>query len=96
MQPRFEARTGRKPFRLLTHPRFRAAYDFMLLRCESGELSAELGERLKTFLSADNEEREKMLPKEISAKKGRRRRSRKKPTPDLALVPENSIPNDHN
>jgi len=44
MQPRFEVRNGRKPFRLLTHPRFRAAYDFMLLRCESGELSMELGE----------------------------------------------------
>lgn len=79
MQPRFDARSGQKPFRLLSHPRFRAAYDFMQLRCESGELSPELGEWWKAFLSADHEEREKMLPKLTSGKKPRRRRSRKKP-----------------
>ncbi|MEK6596656.1 MAG: polynucleotide adenylyltransferase PcnB, partial [Pseudomonadota bacterium] len=90
MQPRFQARTGRKPFRLIAHPRFRAAYDFMLLRCESGELDEELGEWWKTFLSADNEKREKMLLKETSPKKGKRRRSRKKPSFGLALEPENS------
>lgn len=90
MQPRFQARTGRKPFRLIAHPRFRAAYDFMLLRCESGELDEELGEWWKTFLSADNEKREKMLLKETSPKKGKRRRSRKKPSPGFALEPENS------
>lgn len=95
MQPRFEVRIGRKPFRLLTHPRFRAAYDFMQLRCESGELSEELGEWWKTFLAADSEQREKMLPKQTLAKKGRRR-SRKKSTPELALASENSINSDHN
>ncbi len=93
MQPRFEARTGHKPFRLLTHPRFRAAYDFMLLRCESGELNIELGEWWKTFLAADSDEREKMLPKQTSAKKGRRQRIRKKPSPDLVPDSESSINN---
>lgn len=93
MQPRFEARTGRKPFRLLAHPRFRAAYDFMLLRCESGELSMELGEWWKIFLSADSDEREKMLSKQTAAKKGRRRRVRKKPSPDLVPDSESSINN---
>ena len=38
MQPRFERRTGKSPYKLLEHPRFRAGYDFLLLRCESGEL----------------------------------------------------------
>ncbi len=94
MQPRFEIRIGRKPFRLITHPRFRAAYDFMLLRCESGELSMELGEWWKTFLSADNEKREKMLLNQTSPQKSKRKRSRKKSSPDLALNPENSIKND--
>ncbi|UJP08173.1 MAG: polynucleotide adenylyltransferase PcnB, partial [Nitrosomonas sp.] len=84
MQPRFEARSGRKPFRLLAHPRFRAAYDFMQLRCESGELGAELGEWWKTFLAVDSEEREKMLPKQTSGKKPRKRRSRKKPSSSSA------------
>jgi poly(A) polymerase len=90
MQPRFEARSGQKPFRLLSHPRFRAAYDFMQLRCESGELSPELGEWWKAFLSADSEEREKMLPKQTAGKKPRRRRSRKKPLPGSAVQPEKS------
>ena len=87
MQPRFEARSGRQPFRLLAHPRFRAAYDFMQLRCESGELGAELGEWWKTFLSVDSEEREKMLPKQTSGKKPRKRRSRKKSSSSSAAPP---------
>ncbi|MDN5750127.1 MAG: polynucleotide adenylyltransferase PcnB, partial [Pseudonocardia sp.] len=41
-QPRFERRTGKRALRLLSHPRFRAAYDFMLLRAEAGEVEAEL------------------------------------------------------
>ena len=32
MQPRFNNRNGHRPFRLLVHARFRAAYDFLLLR----------------------------------------------------------------
>ncbi|MEM9303529.1 MAG: polynucleotide adenylyltransferase PcnB [Pseudomonadota bacterium] len=32
LQPRFEARKGKRALRLLEHPRFRAAYDFLLLR----------------------------------------------------------------
>ncbi|MCE7915663.1 MAG: polynucleotide adenylyltransferase PcnB [Nitrosomonas sp. PRO4] len=92
MQPRFEVRIGRKPFRLLTHPRFRAAYDFMQLRCESGELDMELGKWWKTFLSASDDERERMLlPKQLSNKKSRRRRSRKKPASNLAAPAENAI-----
>ena len=44
LQPRFEARMKKRVFRLLAHPRFRAAYDFLLLRSgESAEI-AELGD----------------------------------------------------
>ncbi|MBP6057601.1 MAG: polynucleotide adenylyltransferase PcnB [Nitrosomonas sp.] len=96
MQPRFEVRIGRKPFRLITHPRFRAAYDFMLLRCESGELDIALGEWWKTFLSADNEKREKMLLKETSPKRSKRRRSRKKASPNSVLNSENPTQSDNN
>jgi poly(A) polymerase len=94
MQPRFEARAGRKPFRLLAHPRFRTAYDFMLLRCKSGELGMELGEWWKTFQSVDNEKREKMLVEQTSPKKGKRSRSRKKSSPNQSLDPENLIKNE--
>jgi poly(A) polymerase len=37
LQPRFEQRTGGRAKRLMTHPRFRAAYDFLLLRAAVGE-----------------------------------------------------------
>ena len=44
LQPRFEDRSKKRVFRLLAHPRFRAAYDFLLLRApESAQVRA-LGE----------------------------------------------------
>jgi len=43
MQPRFERRVGKAPYKLLEHLRLRAGYDFLLLRCASGEIDAELG-----------------------------------------------------
>src|SRR5690606_27115785 len=41
LQPRFEFREGRRALRLLDHPRFRAAYDFLLLRAAAGEVDQE-------------------------------------------------------
>jgi len=37
LQYRFLKTRGKQPQRLLAHPRFRAAYDLLLLRAESGE-----------------------------------------------------------
>jgi poly(A) polymerase len=53
MQPRFEKRVGRYPYRLLESPRFRAGYDFMLLRCATGEQNPALGEWWTKFIAAD-------------------------------------------
>ncbi len=36
LQPRFHRREGRRALAFLGHPRFRAAYDFLLLRAEAG------------------------------------------------------------
>ena len=44
LQPRFEQRTKKRVHRMLTHPRFRAAYDFLLLRAAESPETAELGE----------------------------------------------------
>lgn len=44
LQPRFHKRRGRNPERLLSHPRFRAAYDFLLLRVAAGEADPKLAE----------------------------------------------------
>ncbi len=79
LQVRFEQRSGSRPYRLLTHPRFRAGYDFILLRAESGEIATELGEWWTTFQTADEDTRASMLLKEpVSTNKPKRRR-RKKP-----------------
>ncbi|HEX6833193.1 MAG TPA: polynucleotide adenylyltransferase PcnB [Rudaea sp.] len=44
LQPRFEQRVRKRVFRLLAHPRFRAAYDFLLLRAVEGPDVKELGD----------------------------------------------------
>ena len=61
MQPRFERRTGKNPYKLLEHLRFRAGYDFLLLRCASGEIDAELGEWWTAFYDGDETDREQLV-----------------------------------
>ena len=78
LQPRLEQRSGPRPLRLLALPRFRAAYDFMLLRCESGEMPLELGDWWTEFQSVSDERRAEMLLPEQGPKK-RRRRTKSKP-----------------
>ena len=78
LQPRFEARAGKRPYALLEQPRFRAGYDFLLLRAESGEIDAEVADWWTRFQNADGEERAAMLLPEQAGDKKRRRR-RKKP-----------------
>ncbi len=77
MQPRFEQRAGKRPFALITHPRYRAAYDFMLLRCESGEIATEIGEWWTTFAHANSEQRTAMLLPDTTPKKRRKRKPKK-------------------
>ena len=83
MQPRFLGRGGRRPFRLLEHPRFRAAYDFMHLRCESGEMDPELGHWWETFQRVGASEREAMLLKDEAPKKRRKRRRQPESAADV-------------
>jgi poly(A) polymerase len=63
MQPRFERRIGKSPYKLLEHLRFRAGYDFLLLRCACREINTEIGEWWTAFIAADNTEREILLAK---------------------------------
>ncbi|MDD4911242.1 MAG: polynucleotide adenylyltransferase PcnB [Sideroxydans sp.] len=77
LQPRFEQRSGQRPLRLLALPRFRAAFDFMLLRCQSGEADVELGEWWEEFQHANDDRRAAMLMPDTGAPKKRRRRSKK-------------------
>ncbi|MBK9160777.1 MAG: polynucleotide adenylyltransferase PcnB [Nitrosomonadales bacterium] len=88
MQQRFEQRGGQRPFRLLEQPRFRAGFDFLLLRCASGEVDDKLGLWWDEFQDASAERRaEMLLPEEAGDRKRRRRKPRRKPSEATAEEP---------
>lgn len=60
LQLRFDRCVGTKPYRLLAHPRFRAAYDFLLLRAETGGAEVALAEWWTKFQDASETEKKKM------------------------------------
>jgi poly(A) polymerase len=76
LQARLLNRSGRRPYRLLEHPRLRAGYDFLALRCESGEVDLELAQWWDRFMNADEEARAAMLLPDKGGGKRRRRRRR--------------------
>lgn len=77
LQHRFEYRAGNRPHRLLAHPRFRAAYDFMLLRSESGEADPQLVAWWTRFQAVDSEERHRLTKPPKGRGRGRRRKSKR-------------------
>ncbi|MEZ5651795.1 MAG: polynucleotide adenylyltransferase PcnB [Burkholderiaceae bacterium] len=77
LQPRFERRNGQAPFRLIEHLRFRAAYDFMLLRCEVGEVDAELGRWWQDFADGDPGQRQSLSTADGAGPRARRPRARR-------------------
>jgi poly(A) polymerase len=89
MQPRFEKRLGRYPYRLIESPRFRAGYDFMLLRCATEEQNPAIGEWWTDFIAADPIGQDALMAtakaetgsSATSPVKRRRRRKPKSPTP---------------
>ncbi len=76
LQPRFEQRAGARPSRLLEHPRFRAAYDFLDLRGASGEVDPALVDWWTRFQEVGEAERTSMLRSDEAPPKGRRSRGR--------------------
>ena len=81
IQPRLEQRRGRRPLHLLGHPRFRAAYDFLLLRGEAGEGVGDLPAWWTSFQEANPGAREALLAEagvhaQADAPRKRRRRRR--------------------
>ncbi|MES2414939.1 MAG: polynucleotide adenylyltransferase PcnB [Pseudomonadota bacterium] len=61
MQPRFEKRVGASPYSLLEQPRFRAGFDFLRLRAQTGEIGPELAEWWEKFSTAYDDERHAMI-----------------------------------
>jgi len=81
LQSKFARRHGKQAWRLLEHKRFRAAYDFLLLRIQSGEEQAALGDWWTRFQAVNPEERQAMInalaADERPAHAPRRRRRRR-------------------
>lgn len=61
MQPRFEKRVGSSPYSLLEQPRFRAGFDFLRLRAQTGEVDMALAEWWEKFSTAYDDERHAMI-----------------------------------
>ena len=85
LQPRFNRRSGVKSLSLLQHPRFRAAYDFLLLRAQAGVADPELAKWWTDIQVLPQEERVALVqarPAEPAAEgspaPGRRRRRRRR------------------
>lgn len=79
-QHRLSRRYGRRAYQMLAHPRFRAAYDFLLLRgeIEGGELF-ELAQWWTDFQEVDSDARKKMIDDLRTQPAPRNTRRRKKP-----------------
>ncbi|MBD3898436.1 polynucleotide adenylyltransferase PcnB [Halomonas sp. ML-15] len=82
LQQRLPKRRGKRAFQTREHPRFRAAYDFLLLREEAGELEPGLGAWWTAFQEADEHEQRRLLGKIDADPAGtpgpRKRRPRKR------------------
>ena len=88
LQPRLEHPRGRRALRVLEHPRFRAAYDLLLLRAQHGMASADIAQWWTRVQEASVEERGRMADAltghaqrpEGPRRGGRRRRRRRGPS----------------
>ncbi len=76
MQARLASRKGKRPLKLLPHPRFRASYDFLLLREQSGETQLkELCDWWTTIQTAD-EEQQLIMCRNVHTNKGKGKRKK--------------------
>lgn len=70
LQPRFHKQVGVRCLRFLEHPRFRAAYDFMLLRSQHGEVDPAIADWWTHIQTLDPTEQKLMTrPNQFKQKK---------------------------
>jgi len=85
LQPRFHRREGRRVLGFLSHPRFRAAYDFLLLRAHAGAEDPAIARWWTEFLALNPEQQRERVGAEGGTEAGagdepgppRRRRRRR-------------------
>lgn len=82
LQQRLPKRRGKRAFQTREHPRFRAAYDFLLLRESAGEIPSGLGDWWTAFQEGDEHQQRRLLGKVDADPAGtaepRKRRPRKR------------------
>jgi poly(A) polymerase len=86
LQPRLEHPRGRRALRVLEHPRFRAAYDLLLLRAQYGLAPREIADWWTRIQEVSGDERGRMAdalapqggPPRQGARRGPRRRRRRR------------------
>jgi len=90
-QAKFEMRVGAKPSKFLAHPRFRAAYDFLMLRAQTGSASEELTQWWTRYQSVNDSERRKMTQPQTQPKstKPKKKRTYRKKTKNTATLQTN-------
>ena len=82
LQVQFAFIRGKRPYRLLKHPNFRAAYDFYVLRCANNDADTDPAiAQFWTKFQAANEEQRLQMTQVIAENKGNKKRRRRKPRP---------------
>ncbi|MFL6627418.1 MAG: polynucleotide adenylyltransferase PcnB [Vitreoscilla sp.] len=90
MQPRFDKRTGTSPAAMLAQPRFRAAFDFMRLRADAGEVDEALAQWWEDYSSGDDDQRRDLVEaarKHQQAKPREPKAAPRDPRPLKAVAP---------
>lgn len=82
MQPRFEKRVGSAPFGLAEQARFRAAFDFMRLRADAGEVEEQLADWWQEFSTGDDSLRQDLVDQAREEQQQRQR------APKMARAPK--------
>lgn len=84
LQPRLTRPKTKRSLRIMTHPRFRAGYDFLCLRAQAGEPVEDSSEWWTKIQSVDESEREQLIgtmPLQRTRRNNRRRRKKKTTSP---------------
>jgi poly(A) polymerase len=94
MQPRFEKRMGSTPFGLAEQPRFRAAFDFMRLRADAGEVDETLADWWQEFSMASDDMRQDMVDQVRAEMQQKPRAPRVHRAPAPASAPKRPVAQD--
>ncbi|MGO1232156.1 MAG: polynucleotide adenylyltransferase PcnB [Marinobacter sp.] len=78
LQMRLPRRQGKRAFATMSHPRFRAAYDFLLVREATGEIEPGLGQWWTDFQNTDESGQSKMIA-QIGSDGPRKRKKKRRP-----------------